>query len=99
MREECTKIIRKENKVNILLKICRICTLVWICSFPIAFGTIAITNGDFTQLGVLLEQTHVLEKYTLIKAILNVGLNLHISTALPSAIALINFKNNNGGKR
>lgn len=81
--------------MNKLLKICRISALIWICSFPIAFGTIAITSGDFTQLGVLIEQQHLSENRMLIKTILNIGLNLHIVTAIPSAIAFMNVKNKN----
>lgn len=81
-------------KKGLLLKICRICALIWILTFPVAFGTIAITDGDFTQLGFLLEQPHLLENYVLIKTILNIGLNLHIATALPSAFAFMNIRNN-----
>ena len=74
----------KIMKMDTLL---RLCALIWICSFPIAFGTIALTNGDFTKLGALLEQPHMAENYIIVKLILNIGLNLHIATAIPSALA------------
>ena len=82
-------------KKELKLKICRVCALIWICTFPVAFGTIAITGGDFTQLGFLLEQPHLSENYVVIKTILNIGLNLHIITALPSAFAYMNLRNGN----
>lgn len=72
-----------------IMKICRVCGLIWICSFPAAFGALVLTKGDFTQLGVVLEHPNLVEHYTLIKFIFNIGLNLHISTAMPAALALI----------
>ena len=70
-------------------KICKFCSIVWICSLPIAFGTIVLTNGDFTKLGVLLEQPHMVEYHKLIKTIFNIGLNLNIITSMPSTFAFI----------
>ena len=78
-----------EDKGKIFKKICRFCALLWICSWPIAFGTVALTNGDFAKLGILLEQPHVVENYKLIKTILNIGLNLHIGTSIPAAFAFL----------
>ena len=61
--------ILKSKKI---MKVCRICCLIWIYSFPAAFGAIALTNGDFTKLGVVLEHPNLVEHYTLIKSILNI---------------------------
>ena len=83
---------------TILEKICRFCCIVWLCTLPIAYGSIALTCGDFTKLDMLFKRPHVVEYYTVLKLFFNMGLNLNIIMSLPGVLDIVILYKKNASK-
>ena len=80
-------LIELVNENKFIKEILRIGALIWLITWLVAFGSIALTNSDFTQLGTVLESVDSSEtEMVLVKAIINIGLNLHIFLGIPTAL-------------
>jgi len=89
-RQVFVELLELINRSKVVNNIFKSCAVVWLFTWFIAYGAVVLTNSDFMQLGAVLNNPTASDRENfIVSMIMNVGLNFHVMSGLPSAIYFI----------